>query len=229
MLQLTKMSLVVVALSCSSAHVFAQDPGQRAERAAIRLGLRGDEARKALGTPVKYRGVTERRVISSQDVGVKGPSSLYDEIYEFQTSLNEYRLTIYYFEDDSESQFHPVPRVLAVRSELDKRVPIGAFARLLEDLPLVAAFCRSECTVAADKQRNADEGTLYLHPKNPTTQETADAEKVRSHQFGQSRAEKPTLLLRVERGAIAQADLQMDECYFEGAVNATWKPPQAKN
>lgn len=229
MLQTARISLVVVALSYSAAHVLAQDPSQRAEPAAIHLGLRGDKARKALGIPVAYRGVTEGRVIASQDVGVKGPSSFYDDIYEFQTSLNEYHLTVYYFEDDSESQFHPVPRVFAARFLLDKRVPVGEFKKLLDNLPLVAAFCGGECSVATDQQKDPDEGVLYLRPKKPTAQEVADAEKIRSHQSGQSRGEKPTLVLRVERGLIGQADLQMDECYFAGTAEDNWKPPQARN
>ena len=175
-----------------------------------------------MGVPTKYRGVSERGIISTQDVGVKGPSELYDDIYEFQTSLNEYRLTVSYFEDDSESQFHPVSRVFGLTFELDKRVPVSAYASLLDDLPLVAAFCGTECTVA-ERKWDDDLGGLYLRPKNPKAQEVADAQKVTTMRG------KPTLWLVVERGAITKALLMVDDVFDEATVRATWAPKRARN
>jgi hypothetical protein len=194
------------------------------QRAAIKLGMPGVEVRKILGTPETYRDARVKRSVSKATVGEIPPSTVYQDIYEFQTPINSYELNIEYGSDNSESRLHPTPRVIRALFDLDKRMNVSDFHKLLEDLPEAAAFCGSECTVAISTQ--ADD--LYLHPKSLTLAELTEAERIGTI-FGMfpARGRKPTLNLVLERGLIVKVMLSEDECVFEGPVTASWKPQRA--
>jgi hypothetical protein len=95
--------------------------------------------------------------------------------------------------------------------------------KLLEDIPEAAAFCGAECTVAISTQADR----LYLHPRDITPGELAEAERIGSL-FGMfpGKGKKPTMWLTLERagGSIIKVLLIDDESSLEGPVRASWKP-----
>jgi hypothetical protein len=227
-----------VCVTCAA--VSAQDRDvpniPKPRRAAIRLGMPGAEIRKSLGTPQAYRESNPTRDFPSSAVAVLPPSRDYFDVYEIETSLNTYELWINYAMDDSESRLHPVPRVIAMHFELDKRIGINDVGKVLDDIPEVAALCGAECTVAGEKEHSSIGGDhLYLHPSTVTPAEMAEAELIGSI-FGKYPAEqfpfgtrKPTVTVIYERGTITQVMLGDDSINREGRVQTTWKPLRSAN
>jgi len=220
------LRVVVVLTACSTGTlVSAQVPSQRT---AIKLGMPGSEVRRILGVPKTYMDGRAHppAYVSRQTVGGIPPSRVYEDIYELQTPVNTYELNVEYESDDSESRLHPVPRVIRILLDLDRRMDVNDMNKLLEDLPEAAAFCGVECTVAIGIRAD----TLYLHPKNLTPIELAEAERIGSL-FGMfpGKGKKPTMWLALERagGSIIKVVLIDDESSLEGPVRASWKPQRA--
>ena len=220
------LNVVFATAACvQCAVVSAQVPSQRI---VLRLGMTGAELRDALGTPQVYRQSKPTRDFPSSAVGVKPPSPDYFDVYEIKTSLTAYKLWINYSMDDSESRLHPVPRIVAIHFELDKRIDINDVGKVLDDLPEVAALCGTECTVA--EVSFTGYSSLRLHPKTISPPQQAEADWIGSF-FGrfQGRRVKPTAAVIVERGAIAQVMFDEDEGRLEGPVKASWKPQRSGN
>ena len=214
-----------VAACVQCAVVSAQVPSQRP---ILRLGMTGAEVRKALGTPQIYRKSKPTRDFPSSAVGVIPPSNEYFDVYEIKTSLTAYELWINYSMDDSESRLHPVPRIVAIHFEVDKRIDVNDVAKVLDDLPEVAALCGAECTIA--EVSFTGYSSLRLHPRTISPTQQSEADWIGSF-FGRfpGRRVKPTVAVIVERGAIAQVMFDEDEGNLEGPVKATWKPQRSRN
>jgi len=223
----------VTAAYVQCAIVSAQAPNRRAP---IKLGMSGTEVRKILGTPLMYRDMKAHRAVSSDQAGVLPPSKDYDDVYELTTSLNTYELRTEYGLDDSESRLHPVPRLIVMHFELDRRISINDVAKILSDLPEVAALCGAECTVSGTTERSSvGDDSLYLHPRVMTPAEKAEAERVGSI-FGMFPAgtlplpeRKPTVNVYYNQGSITQVRIGEDPSSLEGPVKATWRPQGPAN
>jgi hypothetical protein len=177
-----------------------------------------------LGTPQEYR--------PSHSPGFP-PSTKYFDVYEIKTSMNTYELWIYYVMDDSESRLHPVPRVIAIHFELDKRVRINDVGKVLDDIPEIALLCGVECTVASGRTL-IGEDRLNLHPRTVTSAEMAEAELIgsmigRDPAGGSTGTRKPTAVVISERGLITQVIFYESDDHGEGPVQATWKPQRPAN
>jgi hypothetical protein len=189
--------------------------------------MTGAEVRKALGTPQVYRQSNPTRDFPSSAVGVVPPSHDYFDVYEINTPLTAYELWINYSMDDSESRLHPVPRVVAIHFELDKRIDINDVGKVLDDLPEVAALCGAECTIA--EVSFTGYSSLRLHPRTISPAQQTEADWIGSS-FGRFQGRfKPTAAVIVERGAIAQIMFDEDEGDLESPVKATWKPQRSGN
>ena len=190
--------------------------------------MTGAKLREALGTPQIYRQTGTTLDFPSSAVGIKPPSDNYFDVYEIKTSLTAYELRIDYAMDDSESRLHPVPRIVAIRFELDKRIDINDVSKVLDDIPEFGALCGAECTIA--EVSFTGHFSLNLHPKTVSPTQQAEADWIGSF-FGRSqgRRVKPTASVVVERGAIAYVTFDEDEGRLEGTVKASWKPPQSGN
>jgi hypothetical protein len=155
------------------------------------------------------------------------PSHDYFDVYEINTPLTAYELWINYSMDDSESRLHPVPRVVAIHFELDKRIDINDVGKVLDDLPEVAALCGAECTIA--EVSFTGYSSLRLHPRTISPAQQTEADWIGSS-FGRFQGRfKPTAAVIVERGAIAQIMFDEDEGDLESPVKATWKPQRSGN
>jgi len=226
------LNLAIAFIACiQCAVVSAQAPTCRAP---MKLGMSGTEVRKILGTPLMYRDMKAYRSVSRDQAGVLPVSIDYDDIYELTTPLNTYELRTEYGLDDSESRLHPVPRLIVMHFELDKRISIDDFAKILDDVQEIAVLCGEECTLAGGKEQGAIGGdSLYLHPKTIMPAEMAEAERIGSI-FGMFPAgrgpfgeRKPTVRIIYEQGSITQVMLGEDGSVFEGPVRGTWKPQKA--
>jgi hypothetical protein len=216
--------IVATAACVQCAVVSAQVPSPRV---VLRLGMTGAEVRKALGTPQVYRQSNPTRDFPSSAVGVVPPSHDYFDVYEINTPLTAYELWINYSMDDSESRLHPVPRVVAIHFELDKRIDINDVGKVLDDLPEVAALCGAECTIA--EVSFTGYSSLRLHPRTISPAQQTEADWIGSS-FGRFQGRfKPTAAVIVERGAIAQIMFDEDEGDLESPVKATWKPQRSGN
>jgi hypothetical protein len=217
--------LFATAACVQCAVVSAQAPSQRA---VIMLGMTGSEVRKALGTPLVYHLSDPTRDVPSSRVGVLPPSSEYTDAYEIKTALNTYELWTIYSMDDSESRLHPIPRIVAVYFELDKRTDINDVGKVLDDIPEAAALCGAECTIA--EVSFTGYSALNLHPRTISPTQQAEADLIGSF-FGKSdrRPVKPTVKVIVERGAIIKVILDEDEDPLEGPVKGTWRPQRPGN
>jgi len=214
------LNLVFATAACVQfAVVWAQAPNQRT---LLRLGMAGAEVRKAFGTPKSYRQSNPTRDFPSSAVGVMPPSNDYFDVYEIETPLSAYELWINYSMDDSESRLHPVPRIVAIHFELDKRIDIKDVGKVLDDIPEVAALCGAECTVA--EVSFTGYSSLRLHPGTISPTQQAEADWIGSF-FGRypGKQVKPTAAVIVERGAVAQVMFDEDEGRLEGPVKATWR------
>jgi hypothetical protein len=175
-----------------------------------------------------YRESNPPRDYPSSAVGVMPPSHDYFDVYEIKTSLTAYELWINYSMDDSESRLHPVPRIVAMHFELDKRIDINDVGKVLDDLPEVAALCGAECTIA--EVSFTGYSSLSLHPRAISPTQQSEADWIGSF-FGRDpgRRVRPTVAVVVEHGAIAQVMLDEDEGHLEGPVKAIWKPQRSGN
>jgi hypothetical protein len=213
----------------------SQEP-LRAQRSAIKLGMSGSDVRSILGTPQAYRQRSTTRYTPSSSVGVLPPSTEYYDVYEIKTSMNTYQLTLQYAWDGAESRLHPVPRVIQMDFELDKRVRTDDVGQPLDDIPEVALLCGVECTVAGNGGRTSYLGKnlLILHPRTITSAEMGEAELIGSlfgkyPADGRSGPRKPTASVFTERGLITAVQLSEDDGYGEGPVQTTWKPQGPAN
>jgi len=145
--------------------------------------MSGAEVRKQLGTPNLYRqyiGDT-RRDLFPDAAGVVPPKPGIGDVYELRTAMNSYEIEMQYSFDDSQSQLHPVPRVIFIRIRPDKRVAKVAYLNVLRDIPEVVTICQRNCQIRTHVTSFLD--MALLNPISMTTDEMQRAQWIGS-EFG---------------------------------------------
>ncbi len=116
----------------SSAHVgFGQ--------IALHVGLSKQQVVAKMGPPTRYFDADTQLYLRNPLQSLAGPVF---EIYMRKAPGNEFKLSIHYRDDESQSRLHPIRRVDRVIMDFDHPEPLE---RVLRTLPEIEVLCRSGC------------------------------------------------------------------------------------